>query len=128
MSECTNPISNWPNYAYGTFKTKGPNKDYVSSENRNTDTDSVCHKRFYIQKGPGGEDAIKKICDKLSYCKGYYKDDTNSVYIVSDKDPDGDTDYDCLSDGDDGPDGPDDIVNYNFPSFYKNKTQLICKQ
>ena len=67
-----------------------------------------------------------KICDKLSYCKGYYKDDTNSVYIVSDKDPDGDTDYDCLSDGDD--DGPDDIVNYNFPSFYENKTRLICKQ
>lgn len=96
---------------YKIFKTKGPNKDYVSSQNTSTST-NVCHKRFYAQKDLGSEDAIKKLCDKLPGCKGYYKDPDKSVYIVSDKDPGGVEDYACASDDD-----KDYNNSYTFPSF-----------
>lgn len=119
--DCTpdSPSSTWDNSNFNTFKTKGPNKDYLSSKNTSTSS-TVCHKRFYAQKGP---DATKKLCDKLPGCKGYYKgyynkDFDKSVYIVSDKDPGGVEDDACASDDDD----LDYNGYYTFPSFYKKPT------
>jgi|688.fasta_scaffold566305_1 hypothetical protein len=116
MSDCTNSNSDWAKDDYPSFKTK--ELQYFSSSN-NITSDNVCNKRFYMQKGSGGEDAIKKLCDKLPSCKGYYKDSTNSVYIVADKDPDGNIDMDCMSDEDE--DGSEAPGNYTFPSFYKKQ-------
>lgn len=73
-----------------------------------------------MQKGSGGEDAIKKLCDKLPSCKGYYKDSINSVYTVAEKDPGEEYDNGCASDNDD--DNHVSTNNYTFPYFYKNKT------
>ena len=116
MSDCTSSNSIWTNSDYVSFKTK--ELDYFSKPNSST-SNHVCSKRFYMQKGSGGEDAIKKLCDKLPSCKGYYKDSTNSVYIVADKDPGGDIDDYCMTDEDE--DGSDAPGNYTFPSFYKKQ-------
>ncbi len=121
MSACTSSSSNWKKSDYGSFKTKGINKDYVSGTNTST-SDLVCNKRFYMQKGSGGEDAIKKLCDKLPSCKGYYKDSTNSVFIVADKDPGEDLDMDCMSDSDDEDEDDSHVTGYyTYPSFYKKQ-------
>jgi len=113
--ECSKIPSHDPNNYYSTFKTKGPNKDYVSISN-NSDDDGVCLKRFYMQKGPDGEDATKKLCDKLPSCKGYYKNLDESVYVIAYKDPgEEDADSGC----DEETDGDENILTY--PSFYKKQ-------
>ena len=95
---------------YTIFKTKGPEKDYVSSPNQT----GACMKSFYMQKGSNGEDEIKKLCDKLPSCKGYYKNSDESVYVIADKDPGGEYDSGCEG-------LEDDNTELTFPFFYKKQ-------
>ena len=70
---------------YNFFKPKDDNyKSYSNLQQAG----SMCTKNFYaarLSSEPGAEDIIKKICNELPTCKGYYKN--KNAFIASNKLP-----------------------------------------
>jgi hypothetical protein len=107
---------------YNVFKPKDDN--YKSYSNSQKKAGSMCIKNFYagrLTSKQGAEDVIKKICNELPTCKGYYKN--KNAFIASKKLPseidsgDEDSDYSggCFS-GDE-----DSDYETEYPYFMKKE-------
>lgn len=93
---------------YTIFKAK--DKYYKAYGTGNLKGNMTCLKRFYAARRSsetGAEDTVKKICNELPNCKGYYKNDKAFIAakklpseVVSD-DMSGDESGDCFSDNED---------------------------
>ena len=106
---------------YIIFKPK--DKDYKSYSTSNIKGNMKCLKRFYAARTSsetGAEDTVKKICNELPNCKGYYKND--KAFIAAKKlpsevvsDDDGDESGDCF-------DGNEDSdYETEYPYFMKKE-------
>lgn len=106
---CTDKTESLKIDGYDVIKLKDNN--YASYTNPKHYGSMSCTKRFYAARRSsetGAEDTVKKICNELPNCKGYYKNDKAFIAakklpseVVSDDDMSGDVSGDCFSDNED---------------------------
>ena len=118
--KCTDTTESLKIAGYDVIKLKDYN-NYAANTNPKLYGSMSCTKNFYaarLSSEPGAEDTIKKICNELPNCKGYYK--KNSSFIASKNLPseiesdDESVNSLCFSDD-------DDYYEKDYPYFMKKE-------
>jgi hypothetical protein len=122
--KCTDTTETNKIDGYNIIKLKDNN--YASSRNPKRYGSMSCTKNFFAARlsKPGAEDIIKKICNELPTCKGYYKNKNAfiaSKKLLSEIESDDDSVNSLCFDYDEGQDTDDNDYETEYPYFMKKE-------